>query len=137
MPAPRPGRPAVALEHRDHFAAAAGSDARVRCAVISGTSTLPACHNSRDVPRREDVKKLSLGACAGVLLLPVMASAEAPAGQIAVYLANPIIEYGNTYSNSGTGFGVRGWGMLNPSWSLHGEYQSTEAEDDKVTVASL
>jgi hypothetical protein len=83
------------------------------------------------------MKKPSLGACAAFLLLPVMASAAAPAGQIAVYLANPIIDYGNTYSNSGTGFGVRGWGMLNPSWFLHGEYQSTEAEDADVTVQSL
>jgi hypothetical protein len=83
------------------------------------------------------VKKTSLGACGAVLLLPVMASAAAPTGQIAVYLANPIIDYGSTYSNSGTGFGVRGWGMPSRNWSLHGEYQSTETEDDKVTVQSL
>jgi hypothetical protein len=83
------------------------------------------------------VRKLSFGACAAVLLLPVMASAATPAGQVAVYLSNPIIDYGNTYSNSGTGAGVRGWGMLNPNWSLHGEYQATAMEDDEVTVESL
>jgi hypothetical protein len=82
------------------------------------------------------MNKPTFGACAAILLLPVMASAAAPAGRVVVYLANPIIDYGSTYSNSGTGFGVRGWGMLNQNWSLHGEYQSTEMEEDEVTVGS-
>lgn len=81
------------------------------------------------------MKKLS--ACAAVLLMPSMAWASPPDARIAAYLVNPVIDAGAGYGNSGTGLGVRGWGLLNPNWSIHGEFESTEMEDAEVTVQSL
>lgn len=83
------------------------------------------------------MKNLSRVVGAAALSLPFLAAASAPAGQVTGYLANPIVDYGSTYGNSGTGFGIRGWGMLSPSWAVHGEFESTEMEDADVTAQSL
>jgi hypothetical protein len=83
------------------------------------------------------VKKLTLGVCAAALSLPAMTSAAAAAGQVVAYATNPTIDSGGTRGNSGTGFGARGWAMLNPSWFLHGEYQSTDMSDTNAKLDSL
>jgi hypothetical protein len=83
------------------------------------------------------VNKTFSGVCAAILFLPVVAQGAASDGQITGYLANPIIDYGSIYANSGTGLGLRGWARVHPNWLLHGEYQTTEMEETKTKVDSL
>lgn len=81
------------------------------------------------------MKKLTLAVCAAALALPVAAFAAPPAGQVAFYLSNTTLDVG--VDDDGTGFGVRGWGMVNPNVFIHGEYQTVELDDFGIDVNSL
>ena len=83
------------------------------------------------------MKKLALSVCAGALMLPAVSMAAAPAGSVAVYATNSSIDLGGGIDDSGTGFGVRGWGMVNPNFFIHGEYQSTTLDNFGGDLQSL
>ena len=83
------------------------------------------------------MKKIALSVCAGALMLPAVSMAAPPAGQVAVYLTNAGIDFGGGNDDSGTGFGVRGWGMVNPNWFIHGEYEATTLDDSDLKIDQI
>lgn len=83
------------------------------------------------------MKKIALSVCAGALMLPAVSMAAPPAGSVAVYLSNSSVDFGGGADDSGTGFGVSGWGMVNPNFFLHGEYQQASLDDFGIDVDQL
>jgi hypothetical protein len=72
-----------------------------------------------------------------LLAAPTAFAGQMPTGQIGghVTMTAVFIEgTGFVFYDDGTGFGVRGWGMLQGPWYFHGEYQTVTIHSGPVDV---
>lgn len=75
---------------------------------------------------------------AALLAAPAAMAADMPKGQIGGHLTMTSVEVENTgffdFDDDGDGFGIRGWGMVQGPFFVHGEYQTATLDDTDLDV---
>ena len=80
-------------------------------------------------------KNLMIG-LAALLAAPMALAGAPPKGEITGYVSMTEVDDGSA-SDDGLGFGVRGWGMLNPQFFGHGEFQTVTLDDSDLDITVM
>ena len=82
-------------------------------------------------------KNILIGLVA-LMAAPLASAGDMPRGQIGGHVTLTSAEVSDTgtfdFDDDGTGFGIRGWGMLQGPFFVHGEYQSVTLDDTDLDV---
>ena len=86
------------------------------------------------------MKKVYLTGLAALLATPLAFAGDMPKGQFGGHLTMTSVEAedtGSDFDDDGTGFGIKGWGMMNENVFLHGEYQTVETDDFDIGIDQI
>jgi hypothetical protein len=89
------------------------------------------------------MKNAYLAGLAALLATPLAFAGDMPKGQFGGHVTLSSAEVEDTpggfadFDDDGTGFGIKGWGMVNENVFLHGEYQTVTTDDFDIDIDQI